>query len=321
MKAFVENAASPRVYFVGRSKSAADRIIDECLALNKDSKVEFLKADVSELKEVDRVCEEILKREGRLNLLVQTQGNLILRGHDCKNHPRTLHWDKSPNATKVSPEGIDRKFSLNYYSRMRFIINLLPLLNSATTSTPHFSRTLSVLGAGHEGALNLADLGLVSTFTGARCANHSIVMNDFMAEELAVRNPGMSFLHSSPGVVRTNIARELPLWARMGSSVLLRLLGRTQEETGARQLFLATSGMFPPLLSSVETRTAAGIEMPESMDVAEGSAGKVGSGAYLVDWNAEIVTKGKFLDNYRKQGVSKTVYEHTMGVLDSVARS
>lgn len=76
------NTISPRVYIVGRNASAADRIIKECQALNKDGKVEFVKADVSELGEVDRVCKEIMKKEKHINLLVQSQGNLNLRGRD-----------------------------------------------------------------------------------------------------------------------------------------------------------------------------------------------------------------------------------------------
>lgn len=82
LKAFVQHTVSPRVYLVGRNAEAADRIIKECEALNKDGKVEFLKADVTELKEVDRVCKEIDKKEKGINLLVQTQGNLNLRGRD-----------------------------------------------------------------------------------------------------------------------------------------------------------------------------------------------------------------------------------------------
>jgi NADP-dependent 3-hydroxy acid dehydrogenase YdfG len=82
LKAFVRSTVSPRVYLVGRNASAADRIITECRTLNKDGKVEFLKADVTELKEVDRVCEQIQKREKKINLLVQTQGNLTLNGRN-----------------------------------------------------------------------------------------------------------------------------------------------------------------------------------------------------------------------------------------------
>ena len=50
--------------------------------MNKDGKVEFIKADVSELAEVDRACKEIQKKEKAVNLLVQTQGNANLRGRD-----------------------------------------------------------------------------------------------------------------------------------------------------------------------------------------------------------------------------------------------
>lgn len=82
LKAFVQNTISPRVYIVGRSTTAAERIKKECQVLNEDGKVEFLKADVTELSEVDRICKEIVSREQRINLLVQSQGNLTLRGRD-----------------------------------------------------------------------------------------------------------------------------------------------------------------------------------------------------------------------------------------------
>ena len=94
-KAFVRNTVSPHVYIVGRNQSAADRIIKECEGLNKDGRVEFIKADVSELAEVDRVCKEIMAKEKRINLLVQTQGNLNLRGRDGRPHTRRDHADRT----------------------------------------------------------------------------------------------------------------------------------------------------------------------------------------------------------------------------------
>lgn len=78
----MKNSTSPHVYIVGRNAEAAERIINECKTLNADGRVEFLKADVSELREVDRICAEILKKEKKLNLIVQTQGNLNFRGRD-----------------------------------------------------------------------------------------------------------------------------------------------------------------------------------------------------------------------------------------------
>lgn len=76
----MKNTISPKVYIVGRSAPAAERIIKECEELNKDGKVEFLSADCSELAEVDRVCKEVEKKEKKINLLVQTQGNFSLAG-------------------------------------------------------------------------------------------------------------------------------------------------------------------------------------------------------------------------------------------------
>ncbi|KAF4625754.1 hypothetical protein G7Y89_g12411 [Cudoniella acicularis] len=231
LKAFVQNTISPRVYIVGRSAPAAERIIKECKELNKDGKVEFLKANVTELAEVDRVCKEIEKKEEKINLIVQTQGNLTLAGR------------------QESPEGIDRKFTLNFYSRMRFIHNLRPLLRNASASTPHFSRTLSVLGAGDEGKVDFNDLELKNTYSGPRCAAHTIVMNNFMTSEFASRQPETTFIHSFPSIVNTGIARELPAYVRIPMKMFLPLLSLAmvgQEETGQRQLFIATSGIYPP---------------------------------------------------------------------------
>jgi short-subunit dehydrogenase len=80
----VRHAISPRVYLIGRSAPAAERIIEECRTLNKDSKIQFLPANVSELGEVERICKEIVEKEEKINLLVQSQGNMAMKGRDGK---------------------------------------------------------------------------------------------------------------------------------------------------------------------------------------------------------------------------------------------
>lgn len=223
---------------MGRNATAADRIIKECRELNKEGKVEFLKADVTELKEVDRVCKEIQKREKKINLIFQTQGNFTLAGRNGECLLVASNQSCTNRLVSENPEGLDRKFTLNYYSRMRFVYNLLPQLRTASTESPHFSRTLSVLGAGHESAINLSDLDLKTTFSGLRCAAHTTLMNDFMAEEFAAREPGISFLHSSPGVVNTGLARGLPIYLRALLKLATPLMWPfivSADETGQRQ--------------------------------------------------------------------------------------
>ncbi|OBT81263.1 hypothetical protein VE02_10153 [Pseudogymnoascus sp. 03VT05] len=305
-KAFVKNALSPRVYIVGRSESAAERIIKECKDLNKDGKVEFLKADVSELGEVDRVCAEITKKESHINLIVQSQGNMNLRGRD------------------ESHEGIDRKFTLNYYSRMRFISNLLPLLQTAATKPPHFSRTLSILSAGSEGKLDLEDLELKITFSRPKCATHSTTMNSLMTEEFSKRQPATTFSHSYPSVVDTGLARELPTWARAATKLLTPFMAAfavSLEETGARQLFIATSGVYPPAKTVENDTLASGVSAPKGLNTPMlGGSTVAGSGAYLVNWNGDATGKQKLLNEYRAGNVGATIWDHTMGIFERAAK-
>lgn len=76
LKKFARHAKNPRIYLVGRSQDAADRIIPECVKINPDGQYIFIQSDVSLLKNVCRVCEQILSKEESINLLFQTQGGL-----------------------------------------------------------------------------------------------------------------------------------------------------------------------------------------------------------------------------------------------------
>lgn len=230
----------------------------------------------------------------------------------------------SATSQSESPEGLDRKLTLNYYSRMRFISNLLPQLRNATTVAPHFSRTLSVLGAGTERKVNFDDLELKNNFSGIRCAAHSIVMNDFMTEEFAKREPAISFIHSFPGLVNTGVARELPAWIRIPVKALFPLFSAFSvgaEETGARQLFIATSGLYPPAKPFESAPLASGVPAPQGIKkVMTGSDGKEGSGGYLVNWNNEITGKQDLLKEYHEKGFGPTAWKHTIGIFERVEK-
>jgi short-subunit dehydrogenase len=77
---FVRYTPSPKVYLVGRSQADADRIIAEFKQINSKSQVEFIKSDVSLLRNVDKVCDEIKAREKKINLLVLSCGILTTAG-------------------------------------------------------------------------------------------------------------------------------------------------------------------------------------------------------------------------------------------------
>lgn len=86
VKAFAKYVPSPRVYIVGRSRDAADQIINECLESNPRGAFEFIQADVSLLKNVDDVCQKIKSKETAINLLFESQGSMAFtKGRSSTN--------------------------------------------------------------------------------------------------------------------------------------------------------------------------------------------------------------------------------------------
>ncbi|KAJ5125248.1 hypothetical protein N7526_007425 [Penicillium atrosanguineum] len=284
-RAFVRDTLSPRVFLVGRNESQASRIIEELRQLNPKGQLNFIKCDAARLNSVDEACKDIQAKEDKINLLFLSAGMLTTKGRD------------------ETDEGLDKKLSLHYYSRMRFIKNLLPQLTKAGTvseeSAPaktgvgsNLARVVSVLEAGGEGPLNLDDLSLKSTYSLRNAAKHAITMTSLSVQELAASHPEVCFVHAYPGVVNTGLMPKpwvVPL-----------------NESGDRHLYASTSSRFPP-------RASAGGD-----DVAPGADGVKGSGAYLLSWDGSTAGNQKVLQDYRKNETGKLVWEHTVGVFESI---
>jgi NAD(P)-dependent dehydrogenase (short-subunit alcohol dehydrogenase family) len=77
LKQFAKYANKPRVYFVGQSQEAANRIVTECKALNSEGEYIFIKANISLIRAVDDVCRDIKAKEKTINLLFLSQGTLV----------------------------------------------------------------------------------------------------------------------------------------------------------------------------------------------------------------------------------------------------
>lgn len=84
LREFARHARQPRVYFIGRSQEAGDRIAAECQQLNPEGTFTFIKADVSLLRVVDDVCHQILNKEKSINILFLTCGTALTHvGPSC----------------------------------------------------------------------------------------------------------------------------------------------------------------------------------------------------------------------------------------------
>jgi NADP-dependent 3-hydroxy acid dehydrogenase YdfG len=76
VKKFAQNTISPVVYLAGRSKSSAGPLLAELKSLNPEGNFIFIEAEVSLLKEVDKVCDEIKSKEQKIDLLFLSAGML-----------------------------------------------------------------------------------------------------------------------------------------------------------------------------------------------------------------------------------------------------
>lgn len=219
------------------------------------------------------------------------------------------------NKEAETDEGLDKKLSLHYYSRMRFLYNLLPQLTSAANApgpTPgqrSLSSVLSVLDARGNAPLVLNDLSLKENYSLRNCANHAITMTSLSMEELAASHPSTSFIHTYPGLVKTSLVRDNGALMKMALNAVFLLLTPMNvplEECGERTLYAGTNPIFSPRGSN------------SGDDVATGSDGVQGSGSYLVGSDSATVSNQKVLEGYRADGTRASVWKHTLDVFRGI---
>ncbi|RPA77110.1 NAD(P)-binding protein [Ascobolus immersus RN42] len=247
---------APRIYFVGRNRTAAEAIIAEAAKTNPAAKVVFFQYDVYVLANLGRIAADFVQEE------LQVEG--INSEQDIKlnilvNSTGTFNPSTTPTVDNLQPELVSR-----HYSRILSINLLLPYLQHAST-TPLGARVLTIQAAGQENpkndltsAINLRDITPRPGFV--TCAFHATALQSLMMEELAIRYPEIGFLHLNPGVVFTGIFRELPWWMRMLATLakpLMWLISTGETEVGERLVRLA---------SDEEHRTGAWLVMPDGKE-------------------------------------------------------
>lgn len=67
---------------ISRSQDVADKLCKELEDLNPGSQAIFLKKDISILQNVDEVCEDLQRREKKINILFLSAGYMSLSGRD-----------------------------------------------------------------------------------------------------------------------------------------------------------------------------------------------------------------------------------------------
>ncbi|KAJ3575029.1 hypothetical protein NP233_g1377 [Leucocoprinus birnbaumii] len=121
------------IIIIGRNRAAGEDILSKLpKPQNPNVKHEFIQCDVTRMKNVRSVTQELLSRHPKINYLVMTPGFTSLNGR---------------NETE---EGLDTKLAVHYYSRWKFTNDLLPALNQAKREGED-AKVISVFSAGQGG--------------------------------------------------------------------------------------------------------------------------------------------------------------------------
>lgn len=197
-------------------------------------------------------------------------------------------------------EGIHLLAALNYYARIRFITNLLPLIQHAQV----LRRVVTVGGGGHESELDTTDFQALQVPVD-RLRGHLTSLVTLGLESVAQAAPEVSFVHDYPGTVRTKLVEYLP------EEVLRTLEFMPIDESGQRQLYLATSARYPP----ADGIDALGVPMGDDVDIAVGASGAVGGGIYSIGADCEAASPAvlELLASMRQRGLVQQVHQHTEG--------
>ncbi|KAL5347935.1 hypothetical protein ACLOAV_007346 [Pseudogymnoascus australis] len=269
LEAMVGMLHTSTFYIIGRSSTQFARQRKKLDKINPSCKLEFLEAQVSLLSDVDRVCRQIAAAEKKVDLLYM-----------------------SPD----TKEGIETSFSISYYSRMRLIQNLLPLLRKST-----LPRVLTLLNGGKERPMFDDDIGLEKRWSAEAVIAHTTTMTSLALEHLSKDDERITFLHVFPGLVnsgnfiRVNAAESAGVFWRVMLRVFCRMItavqlifGITPEECGERQAYHLTSGQFGP-------------------------------GAWRIGNSSEVVSAhvGGVFETYRDGGWSEKIWKHTTAVFES----
>ncbi|PVH85772.1 putative short-chain dehydrogenases/reductase [Cadophora sp. DSE1049] len=310
LKQFARNTNGARAYIIGRSREKVSHIIDALKCINPMGTFVFVEGQFSLIKEVDRISEQINKLEDHIDILCMSPGYLSLGD---------------------TPEGIETDFALQYYSRQRLVLNMIPLLEHSASP-----RVISILAAGFEGPIDIKNLDCRQHYSFARASRCAATMTDLIFEHVAKRHPTISFIHSFPGRVGTHILDHMLvtaprlLWypALIPRYTIVPLytylLCISADEAGERNLFLVTSAKYPAAKEHELTRKIGGwADLPYGVGPARATVMKdgVGNGVYRTTWDGESCKENKLLDGYREDSLGRLVYEHTMGVFEKAAKA
>ena len=160
-------ARGARVIIVGSDPQKGKRAQNELREETGHDDVDFLRADLSLVREVDRLAEDIAARFSSLHYLVLCAG--IVRGRFT-----------------LTPEDVETNFAIGYLGRFVLVERLLAIMRESGTPGGG-ARIVGISGAARNGTIHYDDVNLTHNFATLRAVLQLCEANDMFAIEQARR--------------------------------------------------------------------------------------------------------------------------------------
>ncbi len=160
-------ARGARLLLHGRDDARGERVLAEIRGATRDARLSWYRADFGELGQVRALAECILADESRLDVLVSNAGiGTVVPGG---------------NRRKVSSDGYELRFAINYLAGFLLIQRLQPLLRRARQGR------IVCVSSGGQAAIDFDDVMLTRNYDGVQAYCQSKLAQIMMTFDLAER--------------------------------------------------------------------------------------------------------------------------------------
>ncbi len=168
----------------GRNQQKSEQAAEEIHADFPGSDVDIVYADLSSLAEIHNLVKQIQNKHANLDVLINNAGMFL-------------------PTRKMSVDGYEMNFAVNYLAAYLLSMQLLPLMNQKPDS-----RIVNVSSVAHKrGRLNFSDLQSQENYDSYKAYADSKLMLLYltyeMADQFSVENISVNALH--PGVISTKL--------------------------------------------------------------------------------------------------------------------
>lgn len=209
-----------KVVIAGRNGAKIQSVMKEISGIYKDAKLDFIRADMSDLAEVENMIGTIKSRYSKLDVLINNAGVVTPR-------------------FKLTADGFENTYQVNYLSPFILTNGLLPLIEKSDDG-----RIVNVVSNVYTmGRFDAENVGNNGKYNVIRAYANSKLYLLMFTEELAKRTRGKISVNAvHPGIVKTNMSTRLdgyPLLFRFISAVAMPF-AITPEKASETAVSLAT---------------------------------------------------------------------------------